>query len=207
MAIERPGRAPRRWTTITIGFRTPETRERLIAELGPAWEKHVRSSLWGQPDGLWEVVDARDVGDLEQLGCIPVFEPEESGVGWFFLMPVAGHCRGKYLEDVPGQLVNHIVNRILEIFGPDGMEGTTEEYAWLAENYGITEEYDNKWLDILGYYKGDLHEQPSWATLTGEERQEITAFVTDQELHLTFLFDLARRYASGKPRYRKRHRR
>ena len=203
MTIERLRRTPRRWTAITIGFRTPETRERLIAEHGPAWEKHVRSSLSGQPGGLWEVVDARDGDDLDILGCIPVFKPQEAGVGPFILMPVAGPCREEYLAEAPRQMVDHIVDRILEIFGPEGMEGTTEEYVWLEANYGVTEEDDNKWLDILGHYEGSPHEQPSWATLTDEERQEVMAFVTDQELHLPFLFNLARRYDAGKSRYRK----
>jgi hypothetical protein len=149
------------------------------------------------------VVDARDVDDLEQIGCIPVFDPSETAVEPFFLMPVAGHCRKKYLEDVTDQLVSHIVVRMFDIFGPDGMEGTTEEYDWLTKNYCVTEEDDNKWLNVLSYHERNLYEQPSWATLTNEERQEITAFVTEKELQLTFLFDLARRYDSGKYRCRR----
>lgn len=48
------------------------------------------------------------------------------------------------------ELIDKVVTEIQRIF-PDDIQGYPEEYQWLEENYGVTEEDDVKWIDIINY--------------------------------------------------------
>jgi hypothetical protein len=189
--------ARRIWKPITLACRDAETEARLVEAVGMDWRTAVMRQMRGQTGGHWEVAWGWDVPDFQSLGGIPLSSPDD-----FIALPMSGDCRAEYLDTVPPQIVKHIVHRLLEIFGKDGPGGSWAEYAWLEENYGISEEDDNKWLDILGYYQGDLQEQPSWDSLTEEEQRDIWDFVSDREKHLPFLFELARKYDAVKKKYR-----
>jgi DNA polymerase-3 subunit epsilon len=189
----------RRRTPISVTFEDPETKAAFIKDIGADWERFVIQQLTQQPGGQYKVVCADALPDLEALGCISLGEREE-----FILLPFSGDCRKQYINLVPPQIIRHIVNRILEIFGADGLEGTTEEYTWLNKNYDISEEYDNIWLDLLGYYQGDLCKQPSFSDMPDDERKKILSFVKNKERHLPFLFDLARKYGASNRKFPRR---
>jgi len=188
--------ARRIWKPITIVCRDAETEARLIEAVGTDWKGFATRQMRGRPGGYYEVAWGPDLTQWEVIGGIALSGPDD-----FIVLPVSGDCREVYLEEVPPQIVRHIVRRLTAIFGKDGSGGSWEEYAWLEENCGVSEEDDNKWLDLLGHYQVDLEEQASWVDLSDEEKRDILAFVTDREKHLPFLLDVAQRYDAVDKRY------
>lgn len=184
---------------ISIIFESEPIREKFLREFGPDGERAIINNLAGQLGGQYEVVSERPESEAEILGAVPFDE-----FGDFYLVPAAGDCRKQYLEEVVPQLMRHITKRILDIFGPEGLEGTFEEYEWLMENYSVSEEDDVKWVDLLHYYNGDLDENPSIATLSDEERAEVMRFVSDKEAHLPFLFEIVHKYDASRKRFPRR---
>jgi len=77
------------------------------------------------------------------------------------------------------------------VWGDPGLGGDADEYAWLEENYGITEGEDVKWQFVLQYFV--THDLPE----EDEEDPEVMDFLEDYEAVTDFLNSLLRKYQSG----------
>lgn len=96
------------------------------------------------------------------------------------------------------ELLNQVVSEIERIWGEDGFSGSFEEYEWLLENYGITEEEDNKYIDILEYDSNEFEDDTSSINdLDEEELKEVMDFVTDDDAVCEFLSALLLKYRSN----------
>ncbi|RDU94565.1 hypothetical protein DWV00_33340 [Trinickia dinghuensis] len=79
-------------------------------------------------------------------------------------------------------------------WGHDGLAGEPEHYAWLLEQYGISEEEDVQWQLVLEY---------SMHTLSNEDREdlEVMQFVEDDGQVIPFLEGLLHKYESAQIRF------
>lgn len=75
-------------------------------------------------------------------------------------------------------------------------DGTFEQYAWPETHYGVTEEDDNRWLDILARERGEYIQD-----LTDEQRAEIVRLLNDDEAVRVFLVTLLDKYRHGTAAY------
>lgn len=46
-------------------------------------------------------------------------------------------------------LIESLLAEIDRVWGPEGFGGESEAYAWLKEHFGISEEEDLQWQDVL----------------------------------------------------------
>lgn len=95
----------------------------------------------------------------------------------------------------PDEIIAEIIERVEHIFGDDGFGGTREEYKWLLENYGITEEEDNTWIDIIDE-EGAKALDPD-----DDDDAKIILFLRDPEAVWTFLEALLLKYRSNTTTY------
>lgn len=92
------------------------------------------------------------------------------------------------------ELVDEIGVKIERIFHPDGFDGTIEQYKWLLEHYGVTEEDDVRYILICNYYTEDADE------LDDDQLEDIDdniKFLDDEESVCDFLTDLLKKYRSN----------
>ena len=96
------------------------------------------------------------------------------------------------------ELLDALVDEIIRIWGDDGFTGDHEQYNWLLQHYGVTEEEDNTYLDILEY-REDSGFTPlsSFYTLNPEEQRKIMSFVNDDAAVCKFLAILLDKYKSN----------
>lgn len=91
-------------------------------------------------------------------------------------------------------LIDAITLEMNRVWGEDGLHGETEEYRWLEEHYGITEEDDVWWQLTIQHHLGDLPEED-------QEDAEVMNFLSDDVRVEQFLRDLLRRYQSNTTTY------
>jgi hypothetical protein len=171
----------------SVKFQSQKVKDDFLKGVGKGWEKVVRDVLRRQPDGTYEVFPGDDAEE-SVIGSVPL-----DSDGDYYIKAHSGICRDAFLAAVPQQFIHHISARLAEIFGDEGMEGTPKEYAWFEKTYGITEEEDNKFLDLVEFYEGSLVDQPSFSALTDGERDEVLKFVNDKEQHFAFLKALSKK--------------
>ena len=93
-------------------------------------------------------------------------------------------------EGIDPKLVDAIVAEMDRVWGEPGFGGSSEEYAWLEENYGITEEDDVHWQFVLQYFV--THDLPE----DDLADDEVMSFLDDFQAVEWFLSDLLDRYKS-----------
>ncbi len=118
----------------------------------------------------------------------------------FTLVPEAGDCAAEHNELIIPILRKIITARILYIF--DDFGGTNDEYLWLRKTYGVTEDEDNRWLDICYNLDGTLTESSDFVGLEKDVKQDILEFVTDKQQVKTFLLRLHDKYFSSNEKYK-----
>lgn len=93
--------------------------------------------------------------------------------------------------DRRAELVELVTEEVLRVL-PD-FEGDPEEYAWLLATYGVTEEEDVQWSNVLaweqGEFESDLYDE--------EELGEHEAFLEDDAAVVAFLEGLLAKYLSS----------
>lgn len=93
--------------------------------------------------------------------------------------------------DRRAELVELVTDEVLRVL-PD-FEGDPEEYAWLLATYGVTEEEDVQWSNVLawdqGEFESDLYDE--------EELAEHEAFLDDDAAVIAFLEGLLLKYRSS----------
>ncbi|CAJ0800211.1 hypothetical protein LMG7141_03790 [Ralstonia condita] len=87
------------------------------------------------------------------------------------------------------ELINAILTRMEQVWGDGGLSGEPEQYAWLLEHFGISEEEDVQWQLVLEYDMDELSEED-------REDPEVMQFVEDEEQVVRFLENLLRKYES-----------
>ncbi|MBA3826109.1 MAG: hypothetical protein H0X24_19690 [Ktedonobacterales bacterium] len=87
------------------------------------------------------------------------------------------------------------------VWGEEGFGGDPHEYAWLEQNYGITEAEDVRWIDVLTYHSGEVEMFDGHHLEGEEEREEVLAFLEDPEAVIAFLETLLKRYQSNTATY------
>ena len=93
------------------------------------------------------------------------------------------------------ELFDGVLVEMERVWGEPGFGGEFEAYDWLLENYGITEEDDNRWMDICAQERGELED--ALADLAEQERAEVVAFLADDARVTDFLKELLQRYQSS----------
>ncbi|MXS77402.1 DUF1917 domain-containing protein [Nitrosomonas sp. JL21] len=78
------------------------------------------------------------------------------------------------------QLITAIIAEMDRIWGEDGFDGTHDDYQWLQQNYGISEENDVLWQLILEYDANELSDEDL-------EDQELMGFLEDKKAVRQFL--------------------
>jgi hypothetical protein len=183
---------------LKVSFENEDTRKDFSQKFKETWETMITESFLGLPEGTWELFKSEGHSIASILGSIPVDEDGE-----FYMKPKSGLCRERFIEKVGPQLIRHIQQRIADIFGEDDMGGSFAEYRWLQKHYGITEEEDNIWLDLLYHHQGTLTQTESFQDLEEIEQKAILEFVNDREKAITFLLELSKKYDSVRKKYLK----
>jgi hypothetical protein len=93
------------------------------------------------------------------------------------------------------QLIESILAEMDRVWGTEGFGGEFEAYAWLKENFEISEEEDVQWQDILSDWAGTLDEDI--ADLGKDEIKKVKAFLQDDSTVTAFLETLLQRYRSS----------
>ena len=88
------------------------------------------------------------------------------------------------------ELIDAVLEEMNRVWGEDGLGGEQEEYAWLLENYNITEEDDVKWQLILQHCMDDLYDEDL-------EDEELMLFLEDDHAVIRFLQEFLRKYRSS----------
>ena len=94
------------------------------------------------------------------------------------------------LPDTRSDLIDAILEEMNRVWGDDGFSGAWEEYEWLLEAYGVTEDDDVEWSGILEYEADEI--QPH----DGANKKWMS-FVTDDEQVIPFLQQLLKKYRSN----------
>lgn len=94
---------------------------------------------------------------------------------------------------VSDNLMQTIVAELTRIWPGDSFEGTDDQYAWLYEQYGITEQDDVKWQCALAEWM----DEDSDLDLADPADQELMTFLTDERAMQSFLVHLREQYSSG----------
>lgn len=93
------------------------------------------------------------------------------------------------------ELFDSVLVEMERVWGKPGFGGKFEAYGWLLEHYGITEDDDNKWLDVCAQDRGEL--EHALADLTEDQRAEIEEFLANDARVTEFLKGLLQRYQSS----------
>jgi hypothetical protein len=91
-------------------------------------------------------------------------------------------------------LIAAIIEEIDRVWGGlENFDGTYDQYDWLLEHYGITEEEDVWWQIVLEDNTGDLaSDHPEDA-----EDEDVISFLGDEQAIQTFLEHLLQKYRSN----------
>ncbi len=92
------------------------------------------------------------------------------------------------------RLIEAVLYEMQRVWGEDGLNGEPDAYAWLAEQYQITEEEDVQWQLILEYEYGDLSDDDL-------SDQEVMDFVEDDNTVVEFLKRILSKYKSSDATY------
>lgn len=96
-------------------------------------------------------------------------------------------------------LIESVLAEMERVWGPEGFGGELEAYAWLKASFGISEEEDLQWQDVLSDWAGTLDEDT--ADLEEDEKEQVKAFLQDDPAVITFLETLLQRYRSSDATY------
>ena len=94
---------------------------------------------------------------------------------------------------VSDSLMQTIVDELQRIWPGDCFEGANDQYAWLYEHYGISEQDDVKWQCALSAW---MDEDPDLELADPADR-ELIAFLSDEEAMQSFLAQLREQYHRG----------
>lgn len=97
------------------------------------------------------------------------------------------------------ELIESVLTEMNRVWGPEGFGGEFEAYAWLKEHFGISEEEDVQWQDVLSDWAGTLDEDT--ADLEEDEKTLVKAFLQDDSTVIAFLETLLQRYKSSDATY------
>lgn len=97
------------------------------------------------------------------------------------------------------ELIESVIAEMARVWGPDGFGGEFEAYEWLQEHFGISEEEDVQWQDVLSEWTGTFEEDTE--DLEEEEKIQAQAFLQDDAAVIAFLETLLRRYQSSDAKY------
>ncbi|MCP5244100.1 MAG: DUF1917 domain-containing protein [Burkholderiales bacterium] len=92
------------------------------------------------------------------------------------------------------KLIDAIFDEWDRVWGSEGFNGTPSEYAWLQENYGISEEDDVRWQLILEYDANELADEDL-------DDRDLMEFLEDQKAVQKFLQFLLTCYRSASVAY------
>lgn len=87
-------------------------------------------------------------------------------------------------------LIEAISREMIRVWGKGGLHGEPEEYRWLEENYGISEEDDVWWQLTIQHHFGDLPEED-------RNDAEVMQFLNDDARVEQFLRNLLQLYQSN----------
>jgi len=93
------------------------------------------------------------------------------------------------------ELIESVLAEMNRVWGPRGFGGEPEAYTWLNEHFGISEEDDVQWQDVLSDWAGTFDQDT--ADLEEDERSRVKAFLQDDFSVTAFLESLLRRYKSS----------
>lgn len=96
-------------------------------------------------------------------------------------------------------LIESVLAEMNRVWGPEGFGGEFEAYAWLKEHFGISEEEDVQWQDVLSDWAGSL--DVDLEDLDEVEKNRVIAFLQDDSAVMTFLETLLQRYKSSSTTY------
>lgn len=96
-------------------------------------------------------------------------------------------------------LIESIVTEMERVWGPKGFGGELEAYAWLKDHFGISEEQDVQWQDVLSDWAGTLDEDTE--DLDEGEKEHVKAFLQDDSAVTTFLEVLLQKYRNSNATY------
>ncbi|MNF55136.1 hypothetical protein D3C84_365860 [compost metagenome] len=96
-------------------------------------------------------------------------------------------------------LIESVLAEMNRVWGPEGFGGEFEAYAWLKEHFGISEEEDVQWQDVLSDWAGSL--DVDLEDLDEAEKKRVIAFLQDDSAVMTFLETLLQRYKSSSTTY------
>jgi hypothetical protein len=88
-------------------------------------------------------------------------------------------CRNK--------LIDKIKLEMDRVWGDEGFDGNIEEYEWLQHHYGISEDEDVQWLNILNYQMDELEDDD----IEDEEKMQ---FLESDDAVCKFLTVLLQKY-------------
>ena len=91
-----------------------------------------------------------EMDDLEVVTNADGYVSDVHGVGDWKVYPD--------IHNAINGLIDRIMAEMERVWGPEGLQGTQEEYAWLQQHYGISEADDVRWQYILQDSMDDLTE-------------------------------------------------
>lgn len=97
------------------------------------------------------------------------------------------------------ELIESVLAEMDRVWGSEGFGGEFEAYAWLKEHFGISEDEDVKWQDVLSDWAGSL--DVDLEDLDETEKERVIAFLQDDSAVTTFLEALLQRYKSSAVTY------
>lgn len=100
---------------------------------------------------------------------------------------------------IRSELIESVLAEMKRVWGANGFGGEVEAYAWLKTNFGISEEDDVQWQDVLSDWGGTLDEDT--ADLDEDEKEQVEAFLQDDSAVTAFLETLLHRYKSSVATY------
>ncbi|WLG83710.1 hypothetical protein PSH97_21805 [Pseudomonas cucumis] len=96
---------------------------------------------------------------------------------------------------IRSELIESVLAEMDRVWGPEGFGGEFEAYAWLKEHFGISEDEDVKWQNVLSDWAGSL--DGDLEDLDETEKERVIAFLQDDSAVTTFLEALLQRYKSS----------
>ena len=100
---------------------------------------------------------------------------------------------------IRSELIESVLAEMKRVWGANGFGGEVEAYAWLKTNFGISEEDDVQWQDVLSDWGGTLDEDT--ADLDEDEKKQVEVFLQDDSAVTAFLETLLHRYKSSVATY------
>lgn len=92
------------------------------------------------------------------------------------------------------ELIESVLAEMDRVWGPEGFGGEIEAYAWLKEQFEISEEDDVLWQDVLSDWAGTLDDDTE--DLGEDEKNQLTAFLQNDSSVTAFLQSFLQRYKS-----------